>query len=61
MALAQRAREAIGGVDVQVQTTDDGIMLRMPDMGRPVPVANLLGLSAAEAEELVMEEVGSTS
>ena len=61
MALAQRAREAIGGVDVQVQTTDDGVMLRMPDMGRPIPVANLLGLSAAEAEELVMEEVGSTS
>jgi ATP-dependent Lhr-like helicase len=61
MALAQRAREAIGGVDIQVQTTDDGVMLRMPDMGRPVPVANLLGLSAAEAEELVMEEVGSTS
>ncbi len=61
MALAQRAREALQGADVQVQTTDDGVMLRMPDIGRPIPVANLLGLSAAEAEELVMEEVGSTS
>jgi ATP-dependent Lhr-like helicase len=61
MALAQRARETIGGTDVQVQTTDDGIMLRMPDLGAPVPVAGLLGLSAAEAEQLVMEEVGSTS
>ncbi|MGH9419568.1 MAG: DEAD/DEAH box helicase, partial [Thermoanaerobaculia bacterium] len=61
MALAQRAREALGGSDVQVQTTDDGVMLRMPDIGRPVPVNNLLGLSAAEAEQLVMEEVGSTS
>ena len=61
MALAQRAREALQGVDVQVQTTDDGVMLRMPDLGRPVPVSSLLGLSAAEAEQLVMEEVGSTS
>src|SRR5678816_1433705 len=61
MALAQRARDALGGVDVQVQTTDDGVMLRMPDLGGPVPVMSLLGLSAKEAEQLVMEEVGGTS
>jgi ATP-dependent Lhr-like helicase len=61
MALAQRAREALGGADVQVQTTDDGVMLRMPDLGGPVPVNSLLGLSAQEAEQLVMEEVGGTS
>ena len=61
MALAQRAREALGGVDVQVQTTDDGIMLRMPELGSLPPVQSLLGLSPAEAEHLVMEEVGSSS
>ena len=61
MALAQRARDSLQGVDVQVQTTDDGIMLRMPDLGGAIPVPGLLGLSAAEAEHLVMEEVGSTS
>jgi ATP-dependent Lhr-like helicase len=61
MALAQRVRASLGGIDVQVQTTDDGVMLRMPDLGRPVPVGDLLGLSAAEAEQLVLEEVGSTS
>jgi ATP-dependent Lhr-like helicase len=61
MALAQRVRAGLGGVDVQVQTTDDGVMIRMPDIGRPVPVGDLMGLSAAEAEQLVMEEVGSTS
>ena len=33
MALAQRVRESLGGVDVQVQTTDDGLMLRLPDLG----------------------------
>ena len=61
MALAQRARDALNGSDVQVQTTDDGVMLRMPDLGSPVPVMSLMGLSAAEAEQLVMEEVGGTS
>src|SRR4029079_2221665 len=61
MALAQRARDAVNGSDVQVQTTDDGVMLRLPDLGTAVPVMSLLGLSAREAEQLVMEEVGSTS
>ncbi|HEY8166137.1 MAG TPA: DEAD/DEAH box helicase, partial [Gemmatimonadaceae bacterium] len=61
MALAQRAREAIKGTDVQVQTTDDGIMLRMPDLGSATPVTALLNISATEAQQLVMEEIGSTS
>ncbi len=60
MALAHRARESLG-VDVQVQTTDDGIMLRMPDLGSLPPVHALMGMSAAEAEQLVMEEVGASS
>lgn len=61
MALAQRVREAINETDLQVQTTDDGIMLRLPDLGMAAPIQSLLGLSGAEAEQLVMEEVGSTS
>ncbi|HUQ97962.1 MAG TPA: DEAD/DEAH box helicase [Gemmatimonadaceae bacterium] len=61
MALAQRTREAINNTDLQVQTTDDGIMLRLPDLGMAAPIQSLLGLSGAEAEQLVMEEVGSTS
>jgi ATP-dependent Lhr-like helicase len=61
MALAQRVREAINNVDLQVQTTDDGIMLRLPDLGMSVPLQSLLGLTGSEAEQLVMEEVGSTS
>jgi ATP-dependent Lhr-like helicase len=61
MALAQRAREALNETDVQVQTTDDGIMLRFPDLGTIAPVSALLGIGAAEATQLVMEEVGSTS
>ena len=61
MALAQRAREALGGVDVQVQTTDDGIMLRLPQLASLPPVQSLMGITPAEAEQLVMEEVGSSS
>ena len=61
MALAQRVREAINDTDLQVQTTDDGIMLRLPDLGMSAPVQSLVGLTGTEAEQLVMEEVGSTS
>ena len=61
MALAQRVREAIDNVDLQVQTTDDGIMLRLPDLGMTTPIESIMGLSGAEAQQLVMEEVGSTS
>jgi ATP-dependent Lhr-like helicase len=61
MALAHRAREALGGVEVQVQTTDDGIMLRMPELGTLPPVTSLMSLTPAEAEQLVMEEVGASS
>ncbi|MDQ6830899.1 MAG: DEAD/DEAH box helicase [Gemmatimonadota bacterium] len=67
MALAQRVREAFGlgqeerGVDVQVQTTDDGIMLRMPDLGGAAPLRVLFDLSPQEAERRVVEEVGQTS
>ncbi|HEX2781626.1 MAG TPA: helicase-related protein, partial [Gemmatimonadaceae bacterium] len=71
MALAQRAREMVGRLarlpdgddvtDVQVQTTDDGIMLRLPDLKDPAPVSALLGITPAEAERRVLEEVGTTS
>jgi len=60
MALARRLRERIG-VDVQVQTTDDGLMLRLPDMGAAPPVDVIRTLTAAEAERLVLEEVGQSS
>jgi ATP-dependent Lhr-like helicase len=70
MALAQRVRETLGtpvrpgdepDVDVQVQTTDDGIMLRLPDLGGAPPLSAFLELSPAEAERRVLEEVGTTS
>jgi ATP-dependent Lhr-like helicase len=66
MALAQRAREALAGTvlgsqDIQIQTTDDGIMLRLPNLGGRIPIDAILGLEPAEAERRIVDEVGSTS
>jgi ATP-dependent Lhr-like helicase len=61
MALAHRVREQIRGVDVQVQTTDDGIMLRLPDLGADPPLSAFIGMSADEARQRILEEVGGTS
>ncbi|CAG1003187.1 hypothetical protein GPROT1_04093, partial [Gammaproteobacteria bacterium] len=61
MALGRRLQEHLG-VDVQVQTTDDGLMLRLPDLGAvTVPVDVIRTLTAAEAEQLLLEEVGASS
>ena len=61
MALAQRMREALGDhAEVQVQTSDDGIMLRLPDLGSAPPVQVLFDLSAADAERRVISEVGGS-
>ena len=59
---AYRARRCRGRVEVQVQTTDDGIMLRLPDLGEPAPMSALVQVSRPdEAERRVIDEVGSTS
>jgi ATP-dependent Lhr-like helicase len=50
-----------GSLDVQVQTTDDGIMLRLPNLGGAIPTDAILGLDPAEAERRILDEVGSTS
>ncbi|AHG88940.1 DEAD/H associated domain protein [Gemmatirosa kalamazoonensis] len=60
MALARRARERLG-VEVQVQTTDDGLMLRLPDLGAEPPVDIIRSLGIEEAGRLVLEEVGQSS
>lgn len=60
MALAQRYRDALG-VDVQVQTSDDGIMLRMAHLDAPPPMELLHGLPPDEATRRITTEVGSSS
>jgi ATP-dependent Lhr-like helicase len=60
MALGRRMRERLG-VDAQVQTTDDGLMLRLPDLGAAPPTDVVRTLTADEAEQLVLEEVGQSS
>ncbi len=61
MALANRVREALGQFEIQVQTTDDGIMLRLPTLRDWLPVALIREMTAPEAERRVLEEVGSSS
>lgn len=61
MALGRRLRERTG-VGVQVQTTDDALMVRLPDLGgAAIPVDAIRSLTAAEAERLVLEEVSGSS
>ena len=60
MALAQRFRETLG-VDVQVQTTDDDIMLRLAQLDASPPLHLLHGLSPDEASRRVTAEVGDSS
>ncbi|MEO8562939.1 MAG: DEAD/DEAH box helicase, partial [bacterium] len=60
MALGRRMRERLG-VEVQVQTTDDGVMLRLPNLGDAPPVDVFRTLGAEEAQRLVLEEIGQSS
>ncbi|MEX2152957.1 MAG: DEAD/DEAH box helicase, partial [Gemmatimonadaceae bacterium] len=60
MALAQRFRETVR-VDVQVQTTDDGIMLRLSQRDTAPPMQLLQGLSPEEATHRITAEVGNSS
>ena len=60
MALAQRFRETLH-VDVQVQTTDDGIMLRLSQLDAAPPLHLLHGLTPDEASRRVTSEVGDSS
>ena len=60
MALGRRMRERLG-VDVQVQTTDDGLMLRLPELGGAPPLDVIRSLRPDEAERLVLEEVSGSS
>jgi ATP-dependent Lhr-like helicase len=60
MALAQRFRE-VARVDVQVQTTDDGIMLRLSQLESAPPLQLLHGLTPEEATQRITAEVGQSS
>ena len=71
MALANRVREWLAeqgrgardgpSFELQVQTTDDGIMLRLPSLEQWLPVALIRSLTASDAERRVLHEVGSSS
>ncbi|MGV3710834.1 MAG: DEAD/DEAH box helicase [Gemmatimonas sp.] len=60
MAIGRRLRERLG-TDVQVQTTDDGLMFRMPNLNSDPPLDVVQSLGVDEAEQLLLEEVGASS
>ena len=47
--------------EVQVQTTDDGIMLRLPALAKQIPLDVIRNLTPDEAHRRVLEEIGSSS
>ena len=47
--------------EIQVQTTDDGIMLRLSNLAGDPPMEILRQLDAGEAERRVLEEVGASA
>ncbi len=59
MALSARVRDQLG-LDVETMWTNDGIVVRFPDVDRPPEVESLLP-SPEEVEGLVLRQLGSTA
>jgi len=60
LAIAARLRDRYGGMDVQAQHTDDGIVIRVPDADDPPP-AGIAVLDPEEVAQLVTAEVGNSA
>jgi len=60
LAIAARLRERYGGMDVQAVSTDDGIVIRVPDADDPPP-GGIAMLDPEEVEQLVTAELGSSA
>ncbi|MGE5674152.1 MAG: DEAD/DEAH box helicase, partial [Mycobacterium leprae] len=57
--LKRRIRDLMG-LEAEMFQTDDGLLIRLPGADRPPDVARLLRISPAEAESLLLEEIGNT-
>lgn len=60
MALSARLRARMPTIEQQVQTTDDGVMIRLGNVGIDPPMDTAFGLSSTEAEQSVLREVGGS-
>lgn len=61
MALSARLRARLPTIEQQVQTTDDGVMIRLGNLGVDPPMDTAFDLSSTEAEQSVLREVGGSS
>ncbi len=59
-AMAASARAKAAGLDVETMWSEDGFVLRFPETDSP-PDTDTLLLDAAEAAELVQQQLGSTA
>lgn len=59
MVLRRKLRDLLG-LELEVHQTDDGLIIRLPGADAPLPLDRLLQIDPAEAEALLVEEVGSS-
>ncbi|MGQ0642777.1 MAG: DEAD/DEAH box helicase [Gemmatimonadaceae bacterium] len=60
MALSARLRARFPTIQQQVQTTDDGVLIRLGDFASDPPTDVAFALPSAEAEQSVLREVGGS-
>ncbi|MGH7712387.1 MAG: Lhr family ATP-dependent helicase, partial [Gemmatimonadaceae bacterium] len=60
MALSARLRARFPSIQQQVQTTDDGVLIRLGDFGSEPPTDAAYSLSSSEAQQAVLQEVGGS-
>jgi ATP-dependent helicase Lhr and Lhr-like helicase len=60
MVLKRRLRDLLG-LEAEMFHSDDGIHIRLPGGDSPPPVEKMLQVDPAAAEEMLLEEVGSTA
>jgi ATP-dependent Lhr-like helicase len=61
MALSARLRARLPAIQQQVQTTDDGVLIRLGDVASDPPTDVAYALPSAEAEQSVLREVGGSA
>ncbi|MDF2627942.1 MAG: ATP-dependent helicase [Symbiobacteriaceae bacterium] len=60
MVMKRRLRDLLG-IEAEMFHSDDGIHIRLPGADAPPPIERMLQADPAEAEEMLLQEVGNTA
>lgn len=60
MVVLERRVHELLGIEPELTQSDDGILIRVPASDAPLPLAELLRIDPARAEEILLEEIGNT-